>query len=133
MTTTVYASTGGERYHRSSNCSAFDMGQNIHDYDCDCWGYCTHGRGWRIAETTPSQARADGKTPCRVCLPGATAPAPSEDSFGHEPFEYDGTTICRRCYETVTHYDEAYQPSRYTRTVPWPCGTAVLLGIAPAA
>ncbi|MFD9256970.1 hypothetical protein [Streptomyces sp. NPDC059538] len=132
MTTTVYATAGGNRYHRSSSCPALEMGQNLHGYDCDCWGYCTHGRGHYTAETTPSQALADGKTPCRACLSGADL-GPVEDDFGHEPFEYDGVTICRRCYETATHYDEAYRPRHYIRAVPWPCTTAVILGLAPRA
>ncbi|KOU17049.1 hypothetical protein [Streptomyces sp. WM6349] len=131
--TTVYASAGGNRYHRGSTCSALEMGQNIHDYDCDCWGYCTHGRGHYVLETTPSQARTNGKSPCRVCLPDAVL-GPSEDDFGHEPVTNGfGGHRCSRCTTTITHYDEAYQPSRWTAFVAWPCATAVVLGLAPRA
>lgn len=115
---TVYASAGGNRYHRSSNCSALEMGQNIHDYDCDCWGRCEHGRAHYVLETTPSEARMDGKTPCRVCLSG-TGVGPSEDDFGHEPVY----VVTNGKFRTV----ECYRCSPVT----WPCTTAVVLGLAP--
>ncbi|MET9465833.1 hypothetical protein ABZY44_13700 [Streptomyces sp. NPDC006544] len=58
------------------------------------------------------------------------------ETFGHEPTLgfTDGRAlgnICPRCQTTTTHYDEAYKPTRYTRAVRWPCGTAVVLGLAP--
>ncbi|MEV6569970.1 hypothetical protein [Streptomyces sp. NPDC051577] len=155
MTTTVYASTGGERYHRSPNCSALDMGQDLHDYDCDCLGQCHHGRGWRIEETTPSQAHAVGQTPCRVCFAGGVDLGPCEEDFGHEPVTAEcalvgelpaDPPVCARCQRTVRKfacwtngYDERAGVQweqgwiTYQTDVPWPCGTAQLLGLAPAA
>jgi hypothetical protein len=58
------------------------------------------------------------------------------ETFGHEPVTgiTDGRAlnrICARCRTTTTHYDEAYQPSHWTRPVRWPCTTAVILGLAP--
>lgn len=60
---------------------------------------------------------------------------PSEDDFGHEPVYVvtNGklrTVECYRCTTTVTHYDEAYRPSRWVKPVTWPCATAVVLGLA---
>lgn len=52
--------------------------------------------------------------------------------YGHQPVpNLHFGPVCTRCYTTVTHYDEAYQPSRWTKPVPWPCTTAVILGLAP--
>jgi hypothetical protein len=53
----------------------------------------------------------------------------TSQDFGHEPVEHDGAPICRRCATTVTHYDEAYCPSRWRRPVSWPCTTARVLGL----
>ncbi|MEU4947682.1 hypothetical protein [Streptomyces lavendulae] len=59
------------------------------------------------------------------------------ETFGHEPRLgfVDGralSNVCARCSISVTHYDEAYQPSRWTRPVRWPCTTAIVLGLVPA-
>lgn len=130
----VYTSGGSQRYHATKACHALRGGQNLNDWDCECWGRCSHRSPWTVVPVTPADAAARGKTPCRACYPDAVDPGPSEDDFGHEPLanEYGGQS-CRRCTVTVTHYDEAYQPSRWTRPVAWPCGTAVILGLAPAA
>ncbi|MFE9855533.1 hypothetical protein [Streptomyces sp. NPDC005780] len=55
------------------------------------------------------------------------------ETFGHEPTpnQHHGP-VCARCHTTVTHYDEAYQPHRYIRPVPWPCATATVLAATPA-
>jgi hypothetical protein len=58
------------------------------------------------------------------------------ETFGHRPVLgfVDGralNTVCARCQTTVTHYDEAYRPSRWTRPVRWPCTSALVLGLAP--
>ena len=127
---TVYV-THGRKYHVIPDCPALEMGQNLHDYDCDCWTRCEHAKAWAIQDTTEAFARGAGKTACSRCYPDPVPLAPSVETFGHEPFEYDGVPICARCCETVTHYDEAYQASRWTRPVPWPCTSAVVLGLAP--
>ncbi|MFF3620013.1 hypothetical protein [Streptomyces sp. NPDC002467] len=128
--TTVYASAGGHRYHRTSNCPAFEMGQNIHDYDCDCWGYCTHGRGWQITETTRSEALAAGKRPCRRCLRDDLGH--SEDDFGHQQTSWGGRRICTRCATgPVPEAPDAPDPlPSPDRSVAWPCTTARILGLA---
>lgn len=57
------------------------------------------------------------------------------ETFGHEPFEYDGVPICARCYTVdIRCFIDAFDnPRRVTvrRTVPWPCTSAIVLGLAP--
>lgn len=52
----------------------------------------------------------------------AAAPEPIGETFGHEPFEYDGVPICRRCFIHHRSYLEA---------VAWPCTSAIVLGLEP--
>lgn len=64
-----------------------------------------------------------------------TTPAPSAETFGHEPFVYDGVPICRRCYVNVTRcsvdaFEEAHR-LRVREAVLWPCTSAVVLGLEP--
>lgn len=47
---------------------------------------------------------------------------PSRDTFGHEPFEWEGFVICRRCCIEHKHY---------TETIAWPCMSAIVLGLVP--
>lgn len=55
------------------------------------------------------------------------------ETFGHNPVAYDGAPICARCYTTVTRcsIDAFEQPRRHRarQTVPWPCTSAVVLGL----
>jgi hypothetical protein len=63
------------------------------------------------------------------------APEPNSETFGHEPFEYDGVPICARCYTTVTRCSiDAFdnpRPIRIRAAVLWPCTSAVVLGLVP--
>jgi hypothetical protein len=64
-----------------------------------------------------------------------TAQAATE-TFGHEPFEYDGVPICR-CYVNVTRCSidafEQPRPVRAREPVFWPCTSAVVLGLVDRA
>lgn len=136
MSEWVYASAGGRRYHKDRQCHALSGGQNLNDWDCECWGRCSHRSPRTVVPLLPADAQARGKTPCRACYPSAVDLGPSEGDFGHEPVYVvtNGkfrTIECHRCTTTVTHYDEAYRPSRWTRSVTWPCTTAQILGLAP--
>ncbi|BBB01015.1 hypothetical protein RVR_8246 [Actinacidiphila reveromycinica] len=44
----------------------------------------------------------------------------STETFGHEPFRYDGVPNCIRCYT---------ERRGRRRPVPWPCTSAVVLGL----
>ena len=73
------------------------------------------------------------KDPCTVCYPELRAAiwrSNSEDDYGHEPFEYDGVPICARC--GVDFQERIPNGWRIgTRPVPWPCMSAIVLGLAP--
>ncbi|MEU6365725.1 hypothetical protein ABZ876_08210 [Streptomyces sp. NPDC046931] len=54
--------------------------------------------------------------------------APGAESFGHEPFEYDGALICARC--GVDFEEPIADGFRIgTRPIPWPCTSAIVLGL----
>jgi hypothetical protein len=57
------------------------------------------------------------------------------ETFGHQPFEYDGVPICARCYTTESRCSiDAFEVPRRSvvrMTVPWPCTSAIVLGLAP--
>ncbi|MFB8393699.1 hypothetical protein [Streptomyces yangpuensis] len=134
MTELVYTSGGGLRYHAIKDCHALNGGKNL-TLDCDCRNGCSHRRPRTVVPLEPAEAAARGKAPCLACFPAGAMrylPQPaSGDGFGHEPVTNGfGGQRCSRCTTTITHYDEAYQPSRWTAFVAWPCATAVVLGLA---
>lgn len=127
----VYTTHYAEAYHTTPRCLYLGKGQDLNDWDCDCSDYCPHRspRIWPSEETTPAEAYAQGKWPCTHCfihgvlLPGQLLDLPpSTDTFGHEPYGYDGAFICARCSVRHTSYLEA---------VAWPCTSAIVLGLAP--
>jgi hypothetical protein len=62
-------------------------------------------------------------------------PVSKPETFGHEPFEYDGVPICTRCYTTSVRCSlDAFEVPRRSAVrlpVPWPCTSAVVLGLVP--
>jgi hypothetical protein len=110
--TTVYASHG-RRYHRTTDCTAHQNGQWLHDHDDWVPGVPEPQPLRAVSETL---AQAYGLTPCRSCLPVVTVWR--SPSFGHEPYEYDGALICPRCWAG----DDLRREFVY-----WPCTTARVL------
>ena len=126
MSAIVYASTAPrtDTYHFNRKCSFLLYGQELNDWDCGCdWG-CGH-RGpkiHRIDRMSDNKATVDLRLwPCRYCVPSHLRRFPPSDTFGHEPFTYDGVPICQRCYRTT-------RGSRWT--ILWPCTSAIVLGLA---
>lgn len=124
----VYATEGGRRFHAVTNCRALHSGQDLYGG----WGTL---RIHAVRETTISDAMGRGKEACTACFPALRAAwyrGDSENDFGHEPvYNQHFGPVCRRCERPVTHYDEAYRPSRWLRPVPWPCMSAIVLGLVP--
>lgn len=125
MSDTVYASAGGRRYHNERFCQAAYNARALWKFDPMQWVpgmplvMLTDGRD--IRETTVLDALGAGKTPCHACIPGsdaALAVSSCEEDHGHEPMDvyWNGklhTVLCYRC------------------RIPWPCTTAVILGLVP--
>lgn len=115
---TVYATATARRYHSRWSCPALVAGQLMSDYDCaeDCRH--DHPSMRPALDCTVAEAAGRGLTPCRVCTP----PLPAAQDFGHEPFPWPGMSnesgmACARCYPGGP--------------VPWPCASAVVLGLTP--
>ena len=141
MTTTVYATKGGHAFHAQSDCRARQAGQDLHDWDLPDDAYLSPW-AWptmhAVQATTIPAAMGAGQMPCGTCLPDLLANwyrTPSENDFGHEPLGYDGALFCRRCYVIVSReWVDAYDSPRHQRVrdiVPWPCTSAVILGLVP--
>lgn len=128
---TVFATKGGSRFHKTTICESVERARLI--YDSDEFG--TRSHGWE--STTLATAVGRGQEACATCFPGLR-PAwyrSSEDDFGHEPFGYDGVTICTRCYviEVRCSLDAFEFPHRVVTRQPvaWPCTSAIVLGLVP--
>ncbi|MER6778431.1 MULTISPECIES: hypothetical protein [unclassified Streptomyces] len=119
----VYASGGGLRYHDNPGCHALTGGQNLNDWDCECWGRCPHSSPRAVVPLEPADAAAQGKSPCLSCFPAGAMrylPQPTAgDDFGHEPMDviWNGKLRAVECYRC--------------RRIPWPCTTAIILGLEP--
>lgn len=128
--TTVYV-THGRKYHADEACQLMTAGEALWDFDGDDWVW-TAG-AFRRTVDSPRYAAACGKLPCLGCVPADSRAFPPlyGQTFGHEPVEVGGewpnrATVCARC-----RTDWFGGNGRYKRYVPWPCGSAVILGLAP--
>lgn len=122
---TVYASQGGDRYHQTSDCRALVSAQMIWDCDGpdDLPAIAPMNGGYAAMPTTALAALGEGKTPCAVCLPGsgaALARSSCEEDFEHLPMPVftNGKLRTVQCYRCP---------------VPWPCTTALVLGLVDRA
>lgn len=129
---TVFATQGGSRFHKTTICESAERARLIYDSD----EFTARSHPWESATLT--DAMGSGKEACTTCFPGLRAAwysSGSENDFGHEPFTYDGVTICARCYviEVRCSLDAFELPHRVVgrRPVAWPCTSAIVLGLAP--
>ena len=97
---TVYATAGGQRYHRTPDCPRLAGGQAL--WDTDEWVLGMHAAmlhgGYSIHEETAQHAAMRGRTPCLVCRPPLVQMPLYGQTFGHVPYFYDGVDICQRCW-----------------------------------
>lgn len=136
--TTVYASAGGERYHASWDCQSMWAARQFWRFDPMQWvpgmPQVMLTDGHDVRPTTPTEALAGGKFPCRACYPAAVDLGPSKDDFGHEPVSgispnSTHDTVCGRCTVPGHFFSRAGDTLEPSHT-PWPCTTAVVLGLA---
>lgn len=132
--TTVFATEGGHRYHKSRACFAFNDGQHLWRFDPQQWVpgmpqiMLSNGHSWR--EMSFVTALGQGKGPCAECFPGQRAAlyqGNCENDYGHEPIEIDGDSFCARC----RNHGFADGGDPWTHPTLWPCASAVVLGLVP--
>ncbi|WP_329308389.1 hypothetical protein [Streptomyces microflavus] len=127
---TVFATEGGRRFHATVSCPAIEGARLI--WDSDQFGPPSHA----MSPTTPIEALGAGKEPCSECFPGQRAAlyrGNCEDNFGHEPVTGASIfglaeTVCARCTERGVWYGTVAE--LLPVHIPWPCASAVVLGLA---
>lgn len=133
---TVYGSHGGRKYHADKWCKARTSAQSLNDWDL-------YGSGWvpgcRQLNTygvgtyqSAAMAAASGKQPCLVCVPTEQRRAPAPEAFGHEPTSSLHGEVCARCTHRVSSWadPETDEWTSHSEPVPWPCASAVVLGLS---
>lgn len=112
--------THGRKYHVDPACPRMIHGEELHDCEGDPdWGYDGFTAGsYRREDPSPEFAAMRGKLPCLGCVPAKQRVFPPlyGQTFGHEPMDiYTNRKLraveCFRC------------------RVPWPCTSAVVLGL----
>jgi hypothetical protein len=134
MSAYVHTTAGGRRFHDDPDCRALVAGQSANS---DGSSYA--GTGYLIGVYPPvpvavTDAVAEGRTACRVCMTASlTLPATGE-TYGHEPLTGTGwygrgEIVCARCTEPIPLW--LPRSRRRPVSVHWPCMSAVVLGLAP--
>lgn len=137
----VYATVGGRRFHVDAECRALIAGQSVH-------GDGSHYAGtgyligvWPVGVVLSVAAARAGFTACRVCVPDADALPGTGETYGHRPWfvclpDFRKGYGCARCRRVVrvpniSDDDEVTRWHHETHAVPWPCMSALVLGLAP--
>jgi hypothetical protein len=122
----VYTARRGRRFHEDPECRALGAGHMIFACRCgDPYCGCAADKPPVPEEVSIGTAAMRNLVPCAACYPGFQELAvqlPSDDDFGHVPFQYDGVNICQRCF---------IERRSFRETVFWPCLSAQILGLAP--
>jgi hypothetical protein len=140
----VYTTSGGTRYHADRACYALANGRAYHDWRAGRTDTVARGTGlYDLERRSVISAVRYAYTACLVCVPAANAlPFPIGETYGHEPVQMmrDGwgyaPPICVRCNHRVIRsaWDASGRRVRRWiewRPVPWPCTSAVVLGLVP--
>lgn len=144
----VYTTPGGTRYHADPKCYALGNGRSAQAYragETYLPGAGSLDGLYPLRRRSTLSAVQFSYSACLVCVPTADAirPLPLVTlSHGHEPVpgylpDWLGKfTVCARC--TVRRAQTWVSPEnddvrvwRFDSPVPWPCTSAVVLGLAP--
>jgi hypothetical protein len=138
VSTVVYTTAGGRRFHADRACMALANGREYHAYAS---GY--DAPLYALEPRVPRVAVQRGFTACRVCVPPALALPATSQTHGHEPWfvllpDWRKGYGCARCRVRVrvpnmSRYDDPDDITGWhheTHAVPWPCTSAVVLGLA---
>jgi hypothetical protein len=141
----VYTTAGGTRYHANSACYALANGRAYHAWRGGRTDAVTRGTGlYDLTRRSTISAAQFSYTACLRCVDSADAlpplPFATGETYGHEPVTVNPSccgedccgyrteqTVCGRCSEDVTRRGGA----RWPLLVPWPCTSAVVLGLVP--
>ena len=138
---TVYATRGGHAFHAKPDCRALVGGQLMNDDFKVFWLARNAGRVLhRVQPIRMVAAFGQRKDPCGVCFPKLHAAiycSNSEHDYGHEPMDVitngkHTAVICARCQISRNVWwpnGRCYVAD--VRAVPWPCTSAIILGLAP--
>jgi hypothetical protein len=148
----VYTTQGGTRYHADRACYALANGRSTQAYRA---GEGLYGEGlygaqcldglYPLVRRSTISAQQFSYTACLVCVPPAEANRPLPFvtfTYGHEPVagylpDWLGEfTVCARCEarRSQTWLDpetDDVHVWRFESPVPWPCTSALVLGLAP--
>lgn len=132
----VYTTQGGRRYHADQACYALANGRSTRAYRA-AETYLPGAGGlpglYPLRRRSTISAQQFSYTACLVCVPPADAlprlPFVTGETYGHEqvhiPFSYDGNQVCTRCTERRRDSRGRW----IYRPMPWPCTSAVVLGL----
>lgn len=132
---TVFVTAGGTRFHADRGCQALANGRGTQAYRAanGLYGESWYGAGgldglYPVAAIPVEALAHSGRTACRVCVPHALALPATGQTYGHRPVTgFPSGEVCARC-------DERRRDGRgrwIYRPMPWPCTSAVVLGLAP--
>ncbi|MFM9616800.1 hypothetical protein ACKI14_02420 [Streptomyces turgidiscabies] len=135
--------THGRKYHLDPACPRMLNGEGLHDWEGDDYGGGFFAGSYRREDPDPQYAAARGKLPCLGCVPTSERVYPPlyGQTFGHEPWftclpDFTKGYACARCRVrarcvTVGSPEDDPHFHMETHAIPWPCTSAVVLGLAP--
>lgn len=129
MSTVVYITTGGIRFHEDADCLGLAGGLRLAG-----GRYSPQGVRYKVRGLWSEDAARAGFTACRVCVPPALALPATGETYGHRPIG-GLVDVCARCTVNVAYWlgtpDENDGWIVLPTAVAWPCTSAVVLGLAP--
>jgi hypothetical protein len=143
----VYTTDGGTRYHADPACYALANGRAYHAWRAGRTDGMERGTGlYDVRRRSTISAVQFSYTACLVCVRAADALPPlpfvTGESYGHKPWfaclpDWRKGYGCARCRVRVrvpnmSRYDDPDDVIGWhheTHAVPWPCTSAVVLGL----
>jgi hypothetical protein len=129
--------TRGTAYHVSAHCPLMLNGEALWDGDGEDYFHIMGS--FRREVASPQYAAMCGKWPCLHCVPAEQRVFPPlyGQTFGHEPWfvclpDFTKGYGCARCRVRVRVPNWSGDGWHHeTHAVPWPCTSAVVLGLVP--
>lgn len=123
----VYVTGGGRSFHDGPECLSMLDGQLVHMCRCgDMYCGCAGELPRKPRRISIGDAAMESLKPCGSCYPGFQELAvqlPSDEDFGHQRFNLNGSWCCRTCVARWREDDGTW--SEYPKA--WPCTSARVL------